>query len=608
MAAQSELIFSSSKRWLIFGLVALLLLAVGGWRLWPRPVPAERVRIQFNAQHIELNSSLSRLEHAVQTNRPGPAVQQAFRQARLAYKRIEWLTGYFSPLTTETLNGPNILTVDDDYRTISPQGFQVLEELIFPEYDPANRADALQQIAMMRVNTNRLANLAEGNVFTDSHIFDAFRQEVFRVVTLGITGFDSPVAFQSLPEAVAALDGLREQVSHFPLADKNDALAAKLDRAFDGAITALKSGKSFDSFDRLAFIRDHANPLSSLLFDAQQALGVPVMTEARFLSPSARTLNQAGIFDPNFFVNFDEDHTTPDRVALGKMLFYDPILSGSSQRTCATCHNPDRAFTDGETKSLATGFGGRRIARNAPTLWNVALQAVQFADSRVVFLEDQASDVIQNQDEMHGSLPDAVKALAKNPTYARLFAKSYKTGVTEPSLKNAIASYMRSLVSFDTRLDRHLRGDQPGEKAALTADETLGFNVFMGKGKCATCHFFPLFNGTVPPAFQETESEVLGTPATAAGKAVDSDPGKFVITKNAVHQYAFKTPTVRFAAKTAPYMHNGVYRTLAEVVDFYNKGGGNGMGFNLDNQTLPFDKLSLTEREKRALVVFMEGL
>ncbi len=564
----------------------------------------------YESQQTALDSALVQLERSVQTNQPGPAIQTAFREARIAYKQSEWLTAYYSPLTTKTLNGANILTVDDDYRTIEPQGFQVLEELIFPEYSPDNRADALQQLAMMRVNAKRLRQLADGNTFTDSHVFDALRLQIFRIVTMGITGFDSPVAFQSLPETVAALEGIRVQLTNYPLTDKNADLATKLDRAFTGAIAMLQTSRDFDRFDRLTFIRDHANPIGSLLLDAQNALGITVFSESRFLSPSARTLNQAGVFDPNFFVNYAEQRTTPDKIALGKMLFYDPILSGNSQRTCATCHQPDRDFTDGETKSLATGFGGRRIARNSPTLWNTALQAVQFADSRVVFLEDQASDVIENHDEMHGSLPDAVKALAANPRYAALFAKTYKTGVTEPNLKNAIASYMRSLVSLDSRLDKHLRGenDQVGRKAMLSDEEKLGFNVFMGKGKCATCHFFPLFNGTVPPAFQETESEVIGTPATRDEKQVDSDPGKFVITKNAVHQYAFKTPTVRFAGKTAPYMHNGVYRTLEEVVDFYNKGGGNGLGFALDNQTLPFDKLSLTDPEKRGLVAFMKGL
>ena len=101
---------------------------------------------------------------------------------------------------------------------------------------------------------------------------------------------------------------------------------------------------------------------------------------------------------------------------------------------------------------------------------------------------------------------------------------------------------------------------------------------------------------------------MIGTPATAAGKSVDPDVGKFVLTNREPHRYAFKTPTVRHVAKTAPYMHNGVYRTLDEVVEFYNKGGGNGLGFGLANQTLPFDKLNLTQPEKKALVAFMEAL
>jgi cytochrome c peroxidase len=589
-------------------LFGLLLATVVWWLLRPQPAPVIKVRATYETQQTALDSALARLERAVDTRQPGPAIQTAFREARIAYKQIEWLTAYYSPLTTKALNGANILTVDDDYRTVTPQGFQVLEELVFPEYDPANRADALQQLGMMRINAKRLRQLAEGNTLTDSHIFDALRLEIFRVITLGITGFDSPVAFQSLPETMAALEGVRAQLANYPIADKNPGLAAKLNTAFAGAIAMLKTSRDFDSFDRLTFIRDHANPLSSLLFDAQNALGIKVFTESRLLSPSARTLTEAGVFNPNFFVNSTDNVATTDKIALGKMLFYDPILSGKSGRTCATCHQPNRDFTDGEAKSLATGFGGRRIARNSPTLWNTALQAVQFADSRVVFLEDQASDVIQNQDEMHGSLPEAVKALAANPRYATLFAKTYKTGVTEPNLKNAIASYMRSLVNLDSRFDKHLRGEKSPQKAMLTNDEKLGFNIFMGKGKCATCHFFPLFNGTVPPAFLETESEVIGTPASANGKQVDADPGKFVVTKNAVHQHAFKTPTVRFAAKTAPYMHNGVYQTLDEVVDFYNKGGGNGLGFQLDNQTLPFDKLNLTEAEKRGLVAFMKGL
>ncbi len=586
--------------------ILLILLVCVGLYAWlrPEPTPALAVKAQFMQDVDDLDSTISQLQRVIRTRQSAPVVQTAFQRARLAYKRVEFISAYYSPETTRALNGPNLPEVDDDLRVNPPEGFQVLEELVFPTVDPANHAEAVQVAAVLRSNVNRLRKISVSNELTDSHAFDAMRLELFRLVTLGITGFDSPVAFHSLPEAATVLESLQQQLAHYELESVDPTLAGKLEKTFAKAIQTLRSARSFDEFDRLTFINQQANVLSGLLLDAQKTLTIPVFVENRLLMPTARTLTDPNVFNPNYFVNLDEQRTTPQRIALGKRLFYDPILSGDSNRNCATCHQPDKAFTDGEAKSLAVGFGGRRITRNAPTLFNAALQAVQFADSRVVFLEDQASDVIQNANEMHGSLPEAVKALAQNPDYKTLFARSYKEGVTEQTLKNAVASYIRSLTSLDSRMDRYFRG----QTDALSAEEKYGFNLFMGKGKCATCHFFPLFNGTVPPGFQETESEVLGTPATTDGKIVDPDVGKFVLTKREPHRYAFKTPTVRNVAKTAPYMHNGVYRTLDEVVEFYNKGGGNGLGFNLDNQTLPFDKLNLTGPEKKALVAFMKVL
>ena len=589
---------------LVLGAVLLSSVCLYGLLNGPKTTPARLVKRAFMQDINGLDSAVSQLQVAVRTRQSAGAVQAAFLRARLAYKRVEFISTYYSPETTRALNGPNIPEVDDDLRVNAPEGFQVLEELIFPYMDSGNQVEIIQQAAILRSNVHRLRTISETNELTDSHVFDAMRLEVFRVVSQGITGFDTPIALSSLAESAAALESMQAQVMYYPLAKTNEALAQQLTKAFGKATSTLKSAQNFDSFDRLTFIDQQANVLSGLLLDAQNVLHIPVFTENRLLSPSARTLTDTGIFDSSYFVDFAEQRSTPDRVALGKKLFFNPVLSGNANRTCATCHQPERAFTDGEPTSLAIGANGSRINRNAPTLMNAAFQATQFADSRVVFLEDQASDVIRNQQEMHGSLPDAVKALQRDAQYKRLFARSYKEGITEQTLKNAIASYIRSLTTLDSRVDQYFRG----RANALTVDEKRGFNLFMGKGKCATCHFFPLFNGTVPPAYQETESEVLGVPATANGHEVDADVGKFILTKREPHRYAFKTPTIRNVAKTAPYMHNGVYKTLDEVVDFYNKGGGNGLGFNLPNQTLPFDKLNLTPSEKKLLVAFMKAL
>jgi cytochrome c peroxidase len=615
---------STRLRRLLLGLSALgCVVLLYGW-LRPKPTPAEVVKTRFLLDISQADSAMSQLQQRIRTHQPVLAVQAAFRRTRLAYKRVEFLSAYYSPETTRALNGPNLPDVDDDLRVNAPEGFQVLEELLFPTFATSQQATVLQTVAVMRANLRRLRLMSETNELTDSHIFDAIRLEVFRVITQGITGFDSPVALHSLPEAVSVLIALRQQIAPYELAQTDAALARRLDNAFAGAIGRLQGVSThkptFDNFDRLAFIKNHANVLSSLLFDAQKALSIPVFTESRLLSPSAQTLTEAGVFNPAHFIDADEHRPTPDRVALGRQLFYDPILSGNGQRSCATCHQPNRAFTDGETTSLAINNPknslGRdmattrqRVGRNAPTLLNSAFQAVQFMDSRVVFLEDQASDVIRNAAEMHGSLPVAVQALQQRPDYRQRFGKAYARGITEQTLKNALASYVRSLVSLDSRVDQYIRNQhQIQQQPLLTTDEKLGFNLFMGKGKCATCHFFPLFNGTVPPAYQKTESEVLGTPAIASEKQLDPDVGKFVLTQREPHRYAFKTPTLRHIARTAPYMHNGVYKTLDEVIDFYEKGGGTGLGFDLENQTLPGDKLNLTPAEKRALVAFLKAL
>jgi cytochrome c peroxidase len=141
---------------------------------------------------------------------------------------------------------------------------------------------------------------------------------------------------------------------------------------------------------------------------------------------------------------------------------------------------------------------------------------------------------------------------------------------------------MRSLTALNSPVDRALRGDT----AALTAEERRGFNVFVGKGRCATCHFLPLTKGTVPPMYQKTDVEVIGVPSRAdtVGARIDSDEGRYRITRSAPHRFAFRTPSLRNVALTAPYMHNGVYRTLDAVVDFYNVAVAPG-GHSAEYQT-----------------------
>ena len=285
-------------------------------------------------------------------------------------------------------------------------------------------------------------------------------------------------------------------------------------------------------------------------------------------------------------------------------MFYDPVLSITNKRSCGSCHSPEKAFTDGLSTSVS--LNGGFVKRNAASLNYAALQHGQFWDMRRPDLESQTADVIANKDEMHGSLNDAALKLQQQASYKELFGKAFKPNdsIKAWQIQNALASYIRSLAVFNSRFDQYMNSNA----SQLTKDEISGMNLFLGKAKCGTCHFMPLFNGTVPPSFSKTESEVLGTPANASGTMPDTDKGRYNQHQMPQLFRAFKTPTVRNISLTAPYMHNGVYKTLEEVIEFYNKGGGAGMGLQVNNQTLPADLLNLSKDEKKQLIAFMQSL
>jgi cytochrome c peroxidase len=197
--------------------------------------------------------------------------------------------------------------------------------------------------------------------------------------------------------------------------------------------------------------------------------------------------------------------------------------------------------------------------------------------------------------------------MKKHPVYAELFRNAYpkdRLPITAYNIANAISSYIRTLTAMNSRFDQYING----VSTSLSEDEKKGFNLFTGKAKCATCHFVPLFNGLVPPQFTETESEVIGVPKKANKKVLDEDEGKSNFTRSEIHKFSFKTPTLRNIALTAPYMHNGAFRTLDEVLKFYNKGGGKGLKIAPANQTLPFDKLDLSKKEMKQVISFLKTL
>lgn len=530
-------------------------------------------------------------------------IQEAFRKSRLAYKRVEWLTAYYQPFTARQINGPALPEVEpsDKAVVIEPEGFQVIEELLFPQLEDSNRAELVKQVHMLLSTSKRLQVVAGQLETTDAHVLDALRLQVFRVLTLGITGFDSPVAQQSVPEAAACLRRMDDYLAIYA-SGTSDSLKRSLHTRVERCLQLLEL-QDFAGLDRMSLITGALNPLSEGIHQLQKALHLPFFSEPRALRAEAATLFGEQAFNPGFFTPDAAAQASPEKVALGERLFYETRLSKNGQRSCGSCHQPAKAFSDGIR--LATTLDGKAVlSRNTPTLINAALQPFQFYDMRVGFLEDQAADVIRNRDEMHGDLGAAARLLSGDSAYRRLFSRAYADTPSAASIQNALASYLRTLVSFRTPFDRYVRG----ERNQLTAQQVEGFNLFAGKAKCATCHFIPLFNGLNPPEFMKMDAEILGVPADARNRQLDRDEGRFATYRIPLHRFAFKTPTLRNAARTAPYMHNGAYATLEEVIDFYNRGGGIGMGFDVPNQTLPPEPLHLSASEKQALVAFLKSL
>jgi cytochrome c peroxidase len=338
-------------------------------------------------------------------------------------------------------------------------------------------------------------------------------------------------------------------------------------------------------------MRSNRNPFAAVLFTLVLALASPA---------------GAGNLGPITSVPVpDANPQSPEKVELGKKLFFDRRLSGDGTMNCATCHNPDMAFTDGQETSLS--YPTTKNWRNAPTLVNIGFFKHLFHDGRAASLEEQALFPVLSSFEMNLNLDYLEEKLRVVPEYVVSFKKVFKGDITRERIAMAIAAFERTLVSRNVPLDKYLNG----EKSAFSAEAQKGYSLFIGKGKCVECHSGAIlsddaFHALNVPENPEHEKDprITATRRFVAKlyqyedyKNLAEDPGRYLITKDKKDWKAFRTPTLREIAKTAPYMHNGIFATLDEVIEFFNKGGGKG------NTALK--PLELSPEEKQALKTFL---
>jgi parallel beta-helix repeat protein len=300
-----------------------------------------------------------------------------------------------------------------------------------------------------------------------------------------------------------------------------------------------------------------------------------------------------------------DNPSTKEKIALGRLLYFDPLLSADNDISCAHCHHPDLGFSDNRGLSMGRGgkglgnerHGGAALRRGSPTIWNAAYNHRQFWDGRARDLEDQARNPIRDKNEMAQDTTALVEELQAVPEYVRLFEAAFGAGngatITFQRVTYAIAAFERTLLSRNSAFDRYANG----EVNALSPSERRGFNVFRSlKTRCFECHNLP--------TFANPDFKVIGVPDLPGAKP-DSGRGEIA---GPAYARAFKVPTLRNAALTAPYMHNGIFNTLEEVIDFYANGGGPGRGLDAPNLDDKIRKFALSASEKKDLIAFLHAL
>ena len=302
---------------------------------------------------------------------------------------------------------------------------------------------------------------------------------------------------------------------------------------------------------------------------------------------------------------------TPEKIELGRMLFFDPRLAGDSSMACAKCHAPDKGWTNG--LQLSDAYPGTKHWRHTPTVLNAAYLEHLFWDGRAGSLEAQSTGPIEAPIEMNQNFAHLVEKLSGIPYYVKAFKKVFGSDVTMENLAKAVAAFERTIVSKPGPYDRFLQGDDK----ALTESQKRGLAVFSNQAGCLQCHNGPLLTdqsfhvtGTPEIAPLKTETDRIATRHFFAKvnhypnpRSVDADYGREFITKSRSDRGKFKTPSLRELRWTAPYMHNGAFETLEDVIDFYIRGGGKHP--NKDPRLKP---LKLTDQQIDDLLDFLDVL
>ncbi len=546
-------------------------------------------------------------------------LKDRINRARLSLKAADFWLRYLEPTAYKKLNGPLPIEWETEVFEKFEKPYKregaglTLAALYLDEEHPSK--DSLRNLVLASINAlpTYTADSITNELKTYHHFFLCNRLYLLNLAAIYTTGFECPETAQVIPELKQMMKDVQNIYAVFNTSYPSTPLSKEYLELYQKTISFVSEQPSdYTKFDHYTFIKDYINPLFGM--NQRQILQYHVVSHSMVdysLTKTCTSIFNKSVYNgqnaKGIFIRMDDSAALAELDALGKLLFYDPILSGNNKRSCASCHNPKQYFTDTAVATALQFDHTNFLPRNTPTLINAQFNHLIMLDGKHITLQDQTKAVITSPVEMGSNEQDIVDKVLSCKEYREGFRKLLKytpqeKEITFSHIASAITYYYSRFSKFYAPFD-----DAMNKTSDLDAEAKAGFNVFMSKAQCATCHFVPQFNGVKPP-YIGSEFEVLGVPADTSYRSLSNDKGRYLVNPAMETANAFRTGTIRNTAHTKPYMHNGVFTSIEQVIDFYDVGGGVGHGLMVDNQTLSSDSLKLTKPEKQQLVAFINSL
>lgn len=547
------------------------------------------------------------------------AISNKIAEARLQLKGIDIWLRYLEPIAYRKINGPLPVEWETEvFEKFEPpyrrEGYGLSLAEIYLDEKKISK-DSLLSLVDHAVKATEvfLSDSITVNLNKHDHFFLANRLYLLNLAAIYTTGFECPDSNLIITELVSMLRSVSDIYKSYNESFPGFRIKSGYTSLYDNMIAFVGSQPgSFRNFDHYHFIRDYVNPLFAMNQQMIREYQVISNNYNDFsLQDSCPSIFNKSLYkgqnEKGIYIAVDNEATLAEIRQVGKLLFYDPIISGNNKRSCASCHKPTEYFTDTSVTTAMQFDESDRLPRNTPSLINVVYNHLLMLDGKHISLMAQAKDVTSNPIEMGGNPKDILNKVMNCPDYAKAFRHFVKLTPNSKKLNidhivSAIILYYSSFSNYYSAFDRSMNAG-----TSVSPDIVHGFNIFMSKARCGTCHFVPQFNGVKPP-YIGTEFEVIGVPADTTFKKISPDSGRAFINPAEQTIHAFRTGSIRNTPFTKPYMHNGIFHTLEEVIDFYDAGGGAGKGLKINNQTLARDSLKLSATEKKQLLEFIRSL